>query len=377
MELRCFLVVPPGAEHWAERELLEYGGPDLQVSHFPGGLEFNSDFGQLRYWHSHLRIPVRMLVRLYEVEVTTWEDLWRALDSISWGDYFSEPTLPKIHVSSRSSKLFHKQQLTERTEKWFKKRGATQKGGDVYLRLFRDQLTVSLDATGEPLFKRGAKQDVGKAPLRENLAHLMLKLVTQGMPPELFSKYQLVDPMAGSGTLLLEALGGSLEKRSYAFEHWPIFEGSTDVFTQKAWGFGHHVAVDRDQGQFERLKENLAPFKSAGHSVEWFCQDSLEEAPALPRDLLGRILVANPPFGGRLKRDARPEESLRKLLKVYQPWRVCFIGPAQWKLDGAFPGYRTLEKVMLSHGGLDVQMIAITNDEPLSMGPIAAEIAAD
>src|SRR5690606_9939593 len=113
---------------------------------------------------------------------------------------------------------------------------------------------------------------------------------------ELLTKFEFVDPMAGSGTLLIEAMGGALKKRNYAYESWPVFEDAPAALSPSRWRFGHHLAVDRDKEQYERLAHNLEPFRVKGHSVLWLCQDSLKSAPDLPKGCIGRILVANPPF---------------------------------------------------------------------------------
>ena len=64
MELKCFVVVPPGAERWAIQELLEHGASEQSLVTYPGGIEFSTDAALLAHWHTHLKIPVRLLVRL-------------------------------------------------------------------------------------------------------------------------------------------------------------------------------------------------------------------------------------------------------------------------------------------------------------------------
>ena len=230
-DLRLFWVVPPGAETYARREILE-NWPDLDtlekgpgLTEYPGGLEFSAPAAALPYWHHQLRLPVRCLVRVWEGPARRWEELEAALGSVDWSQYLTASASPKLQIASRSSKLFHREQIQRRVQRWFKRRGSgSSLEGSLFVRLFRDQLTLSLDATGEALFKRGAKVAVGKAPLRENLAALMLRVATQGLAPEILKQMDFIDPFAGSGTLVLEALGRGPQQRTFAFEAWPLME---------------------------------------------------------------------------------------------------------------------------------------------------------
>ncbi len=383
MELKLFWVVPPGAEKYARQEIIE-GWTELEaleemppLTEYPGGLEFTASAETLGFWHDHLRIPVRCLIRIWEGPASSWQELESALSSIAWESYYESPAVPKLQVSSRSSKLYHREQIQRRVERWFKQQGA--KGGQqgsLFVRLFRDELTLSLDATGEALFKRGDKPAVGKAPLRENLAQLMLRVTTQGMAPEALQQMEFVDPFAGSGTLVLEALGRAHRKRSYAFESWPLLKG-LDIKTKEAqvgdWHFGSYRAFDTDESQFEILSQNLTSFKGA--PVTLHRENSLKYSAA-PSP---RVLVTNPPFGGRVGKSQKPVADLLKLLQVFKPYRAAFLVPQSWgmarQLSGS--GYHLFKKVPLSHGGLKVEIIAVTQKEPVGLGKIPAEQTPD
>src|SRR5690606_21817544 len=92
-----------------------------------------------------------------------------------------------------------------------------------YIRLVDDHLTLSLDLTGDPLYKRGLQVIKGEAPLRENFAAAFVMELCQ----DLEGTYTLVDPMCGSGTLLTEGLTfhRPLHLRPFAFETAPFFKG--------------------------------------------------------------------------------------------------------------------------------------------------------
>ena len=91
-----------------------------------------------------------------------------------------------------------------------------------------DEVTLSLDLSGELLHKRGDKIMTGLAPIRENLASLILQEFNQhikNLPPDVQIQKTLIDPMSGSGTFLIEAHDQYLQKkdRDYAFNHTPFF----------------------------------------------------------------------------------------------------------------------------------------------------------
>lgn len=359
--MKIFWVIPPGAESWAEKEVREHSPGPVDLSLHPGGLEFSTGAEDLMHWHQRLRLPVRAMVRLYEGPVRTWEELKDALQGLPWGDFFSGPVRPRLHITSRSSKLYHRHQIQRRAETYLGVKGKGPRQGDLFLRFFRNELTISLDATGEPLYKRGVKRNVGQAPLRENLSFLMLQMATQNLSPEELSGMELVDPFAGSGTLLLEAMGGYRLERSFAFESWPLWTQlklKSEPYKVPSFGFSQHTAYEIDARQLKALSENLTSFEEMGFQVRVHQTDSR----AASVEAGSRVLVSNPPFGERLQKSAHPGRALFELLKNFTPKRAAFLVPRRWALGKNLPpalDYRLLEEITLPHGGLEVQIVAL------------------
>jgi putative N6-adenine-specific DNA methylase len=176
----------------------------------------------------------------------------------------------------------------------------------VFVRLEKDICTVSLDSSGELLYRRGKKRLVTEAPLRETLAALILREAS------LRNYDLLLDPMCGSGTFSLEAATLSrgiapCMDRSFSFMKWPVFsEGAwrhmkNDIEAERektSWPLSI-LASDNNAGAIRVAEDNI---KTAGLSEIIPCQrrDFFTDIIDIPE---GKkcLIVMNPPYGGRLK----------------------------------------------------------------------------
>lgn len=188
--------------------------------------------------------------------------------------------------------------------------------------------TLSLDAAGAPLFRRGWRQRVGAAPLRETLAAgLLLAAGYDGSEP-------LLDPMCGSGTIALEAAAVAARRapgrgRSFAFERWPGHDRAATAALRARLAAVERpapcaiLASDRNGGAL-RLAQKNAAAAGLGASVQ-FSRADAAQAP-LPA---GRGLVAvNPPYGLRLDEEVeRAWRALGGLLDRAAGWRAAVLAP--------------------------------------------------
>jgi putative N6-adenine-specific DNA methylase len=192
----------------------------------------------------------------------------------------------------------------------------------------------SLDAAGAPLFRRGWRQRVGAAPLRETLAAGLLAIAGfEGEVP-------LLDPMCGSGTIAIEAAlvgarraPGLHPGRSFAFESWPGHDAARTAALRARLAAAARtppapvLASDRNQGALRLAGKNAA---SAG-AAAWI-RFARADAAAAPRTPGPGTLVVNPPYGERLD-EARPSWlALARLLDALPGWTVLVLAP-----DGDLP----------------------------------------
>jgi putative N6-adenine-specific DNA methylase len=227
--LHCFAVAAPGLEPLVGDELrglralypLETAAPE------PGGVGFRAGRRGLYAANLHLRIASRVLVRVGTFHASAFHELERHATRLPWAEFTAPGQAIAFRVTSRKSRLYHQDAVAERLLAAAGAPALPAPTGllapqEFIVRLFRDECTVSADASGELLHRRGYRLAVGKAPLRETLAAAML--AATGWP----GGTPLVDPMCGSGTIPIEAALFARRippglQRAFAFQRWPEY----------------------------------------------------------------------------------------------------------------------------------------------------------
>jgi putative N6-adenine-specific DNA methylase len=355
--LRLFLIIPPGLEDLALREMTSKL-PPVKHNVIKGGIEAEADLIWMVNAHLLLKIPVRILLRLTEFKVRDFPKLHQKFVKFPWKDYLSHPE-PEWEISCSKSRLMHtgrieetiKKALTEAMVKqplsqdWKRKNYSPQ---TFYVRLVDDNLTLSLDLSGEPLYKRNLQIIKGEAPLRENIAAALVMEIFDGVS----EATTLTDPMCGSGTLLLEAgtFHSPLHERKFAFEEAPFFKGklvrkpeSTNPLPVKNL---NGIEIDR-----EFAAKIIPAVKNFGISV--MAGDALETkiAPG--------YIICNPPYGQRIKTQGKTgiflKDALEKFLTEDKPERIGWLIPSD--MDDLIPkrkDFRVRSKRKFRNGGLAV-----------------------
>lgn len=357
---QLFLIVPPGLEDLALKEV-ELKCPISPVAVHKGGLELNADLDWMIKAHTHLKIPTRILMRLTNFKVRDFPKLYQKFSTFKWNQYLSHPE-PQWEISCTKSRLMHtgrieetvKSALTEAMRKqplgkdWEKKQYSPQ---TFYIRLLDDELTLSLDLTGEPMYKRGLQKIKGEAPLRENFAAAFAFEILHDLKEPL----TLVDPMCGSGTLLTEALTfyTPLHLRKFSFEEAPFFKGKLirKETSESKLPVNRAVGFDLNAELIQRVQKELVDslpitFKHADSLKEKLCDHE-------------SVILCNPPYGERIKIEGKRgsflKEAWEKFMQVDRPYRFGWLLPSD--MDDLFSkplGYRVKSKRHLKNGGLAV-----------------------
>jgi putative N6-adenine-specific DNA methylase len=307
---RFFAPCPRGLEGVLAGELAELGAGDIIAAE--GGVGFSGPLALAYAVNLHSRIASRVLWQVGSGRYRSEEDVYRGVNGLDWPHLFDGALTIRVNVSAVHSPLNSLDFITLRIKDAVCDRFRAQTGArpdvdtaqpDVRIHAFleSERFTVYLDTSGEPLFKRGARQSAGEAPLRENLAAGILTL--SGWTPD----QPLLDPMCGSGTFLIEALQIAHgippgAQRNFAFEKLRSFD-------EAAWN-GIKAAArarpvpnpapaiygsDLYGDALKRARVNLAAAGFAD-SVSLKQANMLEiSAPAAQG-----ILVANPPYGVRI-----------------------------------------------------------------------------
>ena len=227
-----FAVCPGGLEAALADELDALGARDVREE--GGGVAFNGT-RELGYAvNLHSRIASRVLWQVGRRGYTTEQHLYDATQEVRWQDLMSAQQTLRVDVTASRSPLKSLEFAMLRIKDGIVDRLRTLSGArpsidrqdpDVRVFAYLDQRTVTLyiDLSGEPLFKRGWRADKGEAPLKENLAAGLLALA--GWTPEV----PLLDPFCGSGTIVIEAATIATRRapglnRPFAFERLANFD---------------------------------------------------------------------------------------------------------------------------------------------------------
>ena len=307
---RFFAPCPRGLEAVLAGELAELGAGEIAAAE--GGVGFSGALPVAYAVNLHSRFASRVLWQVGAGQYRSEDDVYRGVNALDWPLLFDGALTIRVNVAAVRSPLNSLDFITLRIKDAVCDKFRSQTGvrpsvdtaqPDVRIHAFleTERFTVYLDTSGDPLFKRGARQIAGEAPLRENLAAGILKL--SGWTPDL----PLLDPMCGSGTFLIEALYIALgvppgNRRSFAFEKLRSF----------------------DEGEWNRIKAAAAARPVPNPSPAIFGSDLYGEALKLARVNLAAagfadmaslkqanmleisapaaegVLVANPPYGVRI-----------------------------------------------------------------------------
>ena len=320
-QLQLFLPCAAGVEDYLAAEIQRTTGlPQQDIHKQRGGVALNGSWRDALLLNLHSRLAQRVLVQLSFTNYRNEQDLYSAASEVAWEIWFTPRQTIKIEVTAQHSPLtslnFAALKIKDAVcDRFRAKAGGVRPDVDttwpdirIYAHLTTDSLSLYIDTSGEPLFKRGWREDKGEAPLKETLAAAMIAASGwadgasggEGFLP-------LYDPCCGSGTIAIEAAQiacniapGSL--RRFAFEKmlpfqphvWSALQAQAKSAEKPVTGltFGSDVAhrmVDFAQRNAARA--------GVAHCIEFRGGDALQRMP--PSETPGVMLV-NPPYGERI-----------------------------------------------------------------------------
>jgi putative N6-adenine-specific DNA methylase len=334
-----FLATAPGLEPplREEAQALGFAAPET----VPGGVLTRGGWPEVWRANLMLRGASRVLARVASFRALHLAQLDKRARKVPWAEILRPDVPVKIEASCARSRIYHAGAAAERVKRAIREtvgaKGAGAKAEEadairVLVRLDDDLCTISVDASGAPLHKRGAKQAMAKAPLRETMAALLLRACGYaGAEP-------VLDPMCGSGTFVLEAaeIAAGLapgRARDFAFERLASFDAASWTAMRAAvaprpappWFYG----FDRDAGAVAASAANAA--RAGLEGVATFQRQAVSAfaPPEALADAPPGLVMVNPPYGGRIgDRDAlRPlYGTLGAVLKDRFPgWRVGLV----------------------------------------------------
>jgi len=381
-----FTPAVPGLEPLLQKELWTLG---LHPITEEGGFFWKGTWREFYRAQLMLRTAGRIVVRIKEFEALTFADLEREALDLPWRRFLQPKQAFKLKVSCAKSKLYHEDAIAERMAGWIAEVTGAQwfpGAGDgeaqiILVRGWHDRFTVSADGSGDHLHRRGYRQEIAKAPLRETVASSLLcasgwiPAVEEGKGRGAATRYKaptepLIDPFCGSGTIVIEAAlaarkippamaNPNLEPRAFAFQRWVSFdpeEWTKTVDSLKSHVLPHAAMVlrgsDRDEGAVTAARANA---RRAGVDADVILERRALTDAVLPDQ---GFVVTNPPFGVRVSEG----KDLRDLYAVFgrrlaeRPGlRAAWLcSDNRWK-DAAGGDWKTVHT--FPNGGLDLSIV--------------------
>ena len=345
-KIRAIVTSTFGLEAVVKRELQDLGFKGLAVA--DGKIEFDAMLEDIPRLNLNMRAADRVLVKVGEFPATDFGQLFDRTKELSWEEWLPRDAkitvigkcVRSILASVRSSQSIAHKAVVERLKAKYQIEWLPETGPEftIQVALLKDVAQLTLDTSGPGLHKRAYRMQHGDVPIRENLAAALVLLSA-------WKKEQLlVDPMCGSGTILIEAamiarhIAPGL-KREFASEKWP-------AVSKKAWDDARQAAreailpagelkirgydIDR-----ERIADARANAKKAGVG------DDIVFEPKDIKDLWINephgTIICNPPYGIKMG-------SLKELTPLYVTMHHMFKNKPGWSLyiitgDDRFPDF--------------------------------------
>jgi putative N6-adenine-specific DNA methylase len=376
-QIQLFLPCAGGVEPYLLAEVQRMGCPE--ATQLKGGVLVNGAWRDALTLNLHSRLASRVLVQLQRSEYRHEQDLYEAAMNVAWEAWFTVRDSFKVEITAQKSPLrslnFAALKIKDAICDRFRTKAGSRPNVEVkypdvrvYVHLTNDRVALYIDTSGEPLFKRGWREDKGDAPLKETLAAAMI--AASGWDAAAENPVPLYDPCCGSGTVCIEAaqmLAGIAPgaQRRFGFEKLAPYQAHV-------WNAIKNIANEQAntpaQGQKGLNKqENLLIFGSdVAHRMVDFAQrnaqragvakyiefrggDALQRRP--PADTPGLMLL-NPPYGERIETGGVARGAGREMAQVdggdaddffvrlgqhwkanFKGWSACVLSP-DMKLPG-------------------------------------------
>ncbi len=313
--LNLFLPCAAGVQDLLAAEVQRITGIAPQA--WRAGVALQGSWRDALLLNLHSRLAQRVLVQLAQHAYRHEQDLYNAAGNVAWELWFSPRQTFKVEITAQHSPLqslnFAALRIKDAIADRFRAKFNDQRPSvdtrhpdvRIYAHLTTDTVTLHIDTSGEPLFKRGWREDKGDAPLKETLAAAMI--AASGWDQDCRRGVPLYDPCCGSGTIVVEAaqiachMAPGLQRR-FAFEKMLPFqahvwqglrsEAEAAITEPTAPVFGSDVSfrmVDFAQRNAERA--------GVAHAVQLRGGDALQRMPPAPSG----VMLVNPPYGERIE----------------------------------------------------------------------------
>jgi len=322
-----YVSCPPGLEEMLLEELKELGATKVAIGH--RGVQVDDESKEILYRILYgSRLAARVLLPIERFPCRGRDDLYKRSGAIEWSDYMQVDQTLAIDVHGQHPEFRNtlfaaqvvKDAICDQMRERYGRRPSVQPyRPDLQLHLFleKGRATLSVDAAGGPLHKRGYRRQSAKAPLQENLAAAIVRMAGYS------GEQLLVDPCCGSGTLLIEAAmvasstPAGFYRTKWAVSRLPGFD--RDLWQRVCQEMNHQrrslprgriVGIDHSSEAIAAARTNLSA-AGFGKSVE-LIQSPFQEC----KEVRPQLVVTNPPLGKRLEGDEQLYRDLGHFLRT-------------------------------------------------------------
>ncbi len=358
-----------GFESLLAKELKNLGA--MEVKEGVRSVSFKGDNGFMYKANMALRTAIRILKPIKRFKVRDENDLYKQLQYLKWERYFGAEDTFAIHAVSSSEKFTHSHYLALKSKdaiadyfraKFGKRPNVDLKHPTVQINIHvqRDLCTVSLDSSGDSLHKRGYRSATNIAPINEVLAAGLVLLTGYD------GTQHLIDPMCGSGTILIEAamiannIPANINRREFGFEKWNDFD--EDLFSKIRDSLLKRIrSSDKEILGFDKspsaVRKAYGNIKNA--NLEEFIKLEQENFFNTEKELEGKTIVLfNPPYGERLEIDVPIFYK-----EIGNTLKHGYSDTDAWLITSDFDqglknvGLRTSKKIKLFNGKLECRFV--------------------
>ncbi|AYO57390.1 RNA methyltransferase [Chryseobacterium sp. 6424] len=356
-----------GLENVLAEEIKKLGGRDIEIKNRAVNCE--GDLGFLYKINYSARTALKIMVPVLTFKAWDESRFYDKLFAFPWDQYMDVDQSFAIDTTVYSERFRHSQFMAQKMKDaivdYFKFHHRKRPNVDTrdpeikfHLHIDRELVTISLDAAGDPLFKRGYRKDQGEAPINEVLASGMLQLAGWD------GKGNFLDPMCGSGTLLIEAamiamdLPAQIFRKKFAFQNWKnyddeLFKKIKEVRINRIKEFtGKIVGYDLDSQML-----NAAHLNIEAAEMEDVIEVKMQNFFDSKKEHFPLLMVFNPPYDERIS--INEDDFYRKIgdtfKKSYPNTLAWFISS---DLDAAKKvGLRPSRKIKLFNGKLECRFL--------------------
>ena len=357
-----------GLEEILAKELMQLGGKDITI--FKRGVSVVGDLGFLYKANLCLHTALKVIIPITKFTADNEHELYDAIKLIDWERFISNSDSIMIESVLNSEIFTHSQFVSQKIKDGIvdRFREKTGKRPDVdllhpsfklYVHIYKNEVSLNLDSSGDPLYKRGYRSDINEAPMKEVLAAGLVKL--SGWEKHLL----LVDGMCGAGTIAIEAalwannIPPGYYRNEFGFMRWRNFDETTyeTIFESSINKIKNDkveiIANDIDAPTVKKAKTNTKNAKV--DDVVSCTNDSFFDMH--PTRQAG-VVILNPPYGERL-----PVEEIEKLYKeIGNKLKKDFKGFNAWIITSnpeaiKSIGLRPSRRIQVYNGSLECRYL--------------------